>query len=258
MIWDLAFAQARTGPCGRAMREMRFVRRSALPLTAACLVANGIREHFGRLLGRALETEVVDPVIPEARAFDLLFEDATIRRVRGRLCETFVVVRPGDARRLLSVAFVEAENDTTALSALERLTLDRLLSAVPQLCAPLCGDVRDVAAETPERAASEATTYFEVRIGGLEASLGFALSADPVPVTAPSLTLEDLCDVELECVVECARGNLDLETLARLRPGTTVALETRLDGLGTLRAGDRSLVAVTCGARGGNAAFVAV
>ncbi len=258
MIAALAFAQARRGPNGRAVREMRFVRRSGLPLSAACLVANGVREHFARLLGRALETEVIDPVIPDVRSLSVLFEDATVRRVRGKLCETFVLIRPRDARRLVAVAFVEPEGEEATLSSFERLTLDRLLEAVPPLCAPLCGDVRSVVTETPERAAAESTTYFEIRIGGeVGAALGFALNADPAQHATPSLSLEDLSDLEIECAVECGRGSLELESFALLREGMTLALETRLDGVGMLSAGGISLVRGTCGTRGERAAFVA-
>jgi flagellar motor switch/type III secretory pathway protein FliN len=254
MISALALEPARRGPGGRSLREVRFVRRSALPISAACLVANGVREHFSRLLGRAVETEVIAPVIPGS--FAVLFEGATIKRVRGRLCETFVVVRPLDARRLVAIAFAESAGDAP-LSPVERLTLDRLLAAVPPLCAPLCGDVRSVVPETPDRAAAAATTYFEVRIGEAGASLGFALSSDPAEDAAPSLAFEDLGDVEIECTVECAQGSLDLELLARLREGMTLPLDTPIDGLGTLRAGGIPLVRGTCGGRGGRAAFVA-
>jgi len=258
MIAALGFSQARRSPRGRALRELRFVRRSGLPLSATCLVANGVREHFARLLGRALETEVVDPVIPDARSLNVLLEDATIRRVRGRLCEAFVVVRPHDARRLVAAAFAEPEGEQAALSAFERLTLDRLLAVVPPLCTPLCGEVRGVAPETPERAAAEATTYFEVRVGGdIGAALGFALSADPAEDAAPALSLEDLDDVEIECAVECARGSLEFETYAALRPGMMLPLETPLDEGGLLRAGGIAIVRGTCGSRGERAAFVA-
>lgn len=258
MIAALGFSQARCGPRGRALREALFVRRSGLPLSAACLVANGVREHFARLLGRTLETEVVDPVIPDARSLSVLLEDATIRRVRGRLCEAFVVVRPHDARRLVAAAFAEPEGEYAALSPFERLTLDRLLAAVPPLCAPLCGEVRSVAPETPERAAAETATYFEIRIGGdVGAALGFALNVDPAHDAAPSLSLDDLGELEIECAVECARGRLDLETYAALRPGMTLPLDTPLDEGGMLHAGGIVLVRGTCGARGLRAAFVA-
>jgi len=133
VIADLAFLEPRLGRHGRAVREIGFARRSGLPLSAACLVANGVREHFGRLLGRALETEVIAPVVPDAHFFRVLFEEAIIRRVRGRLCEAFIAIRPDDARRLIAVAFVEPERGPTALSQVERLTLDRLFAALPPL-----------------------------------------------------------------------------------------------------------------------------
>jgi flagellar motor switch/type III secretory pathway protein FliN len=257
VIADLAFLEPRLGRHGRALREIGFARRSGLPLSAACLVANGVREHFGRLLGRALETEVIAPVVPAAHLFRVLFQEAIIRRVRGRLCEAFIAVRPDDARRFIAVAFVEPERGPTALSQVERLTLDRLFAVLPPLCVPLCGDVRGVSAEIPERAAAEARTYFEVRIAsGVDAALGFALTVDPLQESVPALALEDLQDLELECAVECARGTLGVDAAARLHEGMTLPFETLLEDAGTLRVGEALIARGTCGTRGGRAAFV--
>jgi flagellar motor switch/type III secretory pathway protein FliN len=156
----------------------------------------------------------------------------------------------------MAVAFAEPEADARALSPVERLTLDRLLAAIAPLCVPLCGDVRSVAPETPERTAAEAAAYFEVRFGEIGAALGFALSADPMPAAIPSVTLDDLADVEIACAVECARESFALDVLATLREGVTLPLDTPVDD-GTLRVAGIAIVRGTCGARGGRAAFAA-
>jgi hypothetical protein len=242
---------------GRCVRRIAFRRRSALPLSAVCLVANGVREVFGQLLARELDAEVLDPVVLEAGASCRLFDQARVKRVRGRLCDVFVALRPDAARALVGAAFGEAERSTLPFSEIERATLDRMLGALSPLCVPLCGSVRGAAAEDAERAARETTTSFEVRFrGAVGAALTFGLSADPAEEVVAGVSVEDLADVGIECVVECAGGPIALSALAALRVGMTIPLRTTLDAPGMLRAGGIPFVRGTCGTRGERAAFV--
>jgi len=254
MIAALRFSTPRASG-GRVVREARFVRRSGLPLSAACLVANGVREHLSSSLGRAFETSVIDPVVLDQRAARALFSGATVYRVRGRLCDAFTVLRSDDALRLAALAFGETERAEGEMSPVERLTLDRLLALLPPLCVPLCGEVRSVATETPERASAESAAYFEVRLSPVAVAFGFAMSIDPSEVAVPALALEDLRDLEMECTVECARGTIDVDALARLSAGETLALQTPLGGGGTLCVSGVPIAYGTCGARGERAAF---
>ena len=113
-------------------------------------------------------------------------------------------------------------------------------------------------AESPERAAREAETYFEVRTGGrLAVAVGFALTHDPAEPAGEPFALEDLEDVEIPCRVEFARGALDVTAFKRLSANATVRLDTPLDQAGTLFAGDVALLRGTCGARAGRRAFAA-
>jgi flagellar motor switch/type III secretory pathway protein FliN len=259
MIVALTFAAPEALDDGRVVRAARFVRRSSLPAAAACLVANGAREQLSRLLALDLETEVTEPAVLDAASRAVVFAGSFAYRVRGHGCDAFVALRAPEAKRLVAAAFgeLEAPGDA-ALSAIERQTLERLAGALTALCAPLCGAVRAVQAESPERAAREAETYFEVRTGGrVAAAVGFALTRDPAEPAGECFTLDDLVDVEIPCRVEFARGILDVTAFTRLAPHAVVHLETPLDGGGTLFAGDAPVARGTCGARDGRRAFAA-
>jgi len=259
MILALVFGDPHALPDGRVLRTACFAPRSSLRASAACLVANGAREQLSRLLALELETEVTEPAVLDAAARAVLFAGGFAYRVRGHGCDAFVALRAAEAKRLVAAAFGELETSADAsLSALERATLERLASALTALCAPLCGAVRAVQAETPERAAREAQTYFEVRTGGrVCASVGFALTRDPAePSAGESFALEDLEDIEIPCRVEFARGALDVGVFSRLSANSTLVLDTQLGARGTFFAADVALASGICGAREGRSAFV--
>lgn len=238
MIAALAFGPPRIHD-GRALREISFAPRSTLPLSAACLVANGVRETLSRLLATELDVDLTEPAIPDAQQRRLLLDEATIVRVRGRLCDGFVIVRVADARRLVALAFGEPERpERAALSDIERATLERILYALVPHCNSLCGTLGPAVLETVERAGCDLATYFEVRTtGSVRFALGFALSRDPAEEVAERLTLDDLAEVELEGVVEFASGTLPVPAFSRLGRGATIVLDTPLGAVGTLRFG---------------------
>jgi flagellar motor switch/type III secretory pathway protein FliN len=258
VIVALRFGPPRAGAGGRLVREPRFVPRSALPLSAACLVANGVREQLVRLLAVDIDTELIEPVVPNESSRRTLFADAMVYRVKGRFGDAFVSVRPADARRLVAAAFAEPErSDAAALSEIERATLERVLTALPPLCVPLCGQIRSVERETAEGAAFESVAYFEVRVcGPVRAAIGFAMTFEPAEAVGTTLTLDDLSDVELECSVEVARGAIAAAAFVRLECGSILPLETSLAADGTLRVGGTALALGTCGSRSERAAFV--
>lgn len=199
MIATLGFGSPRSLPDGRVVREPRFTPRSTLPLSAACVVANGVREELGRLLGAPVDVELVEPAIPGSAERRLLVDGATVWRVRGRICDGFVIVRPADARRLAGLAFGEPERDERqALSEIERATFERIASGLVPLCNVLCGTLGPVVRESPERAACDLASYFEIRTTGtLRIAIGFALSLDPPEVVTDPITIAELGDVEL-------------------------------------------------------------
>ncbi len=257
MIVALAFGQPEILPDGRSLRRAAFHARSELPLSAACLIGNGVRQELARLLAIELETEVTEPALPDAAARAVLLADAIAYRVSGQRGDAFVMVRARDARRLVAAAFGERERpDGVALSAIERTTLERLIGALVPLCATLCGTVRAWEPESRARLADAARTYFEVRVvSGVEAALGFALATDPAPSIGEPLGIDDVAAIEIECSVEFARGSVGAAAFARLEPGAVLHLDTRLGAPGILRVAGVPLALGTCGAREGRASF---
>lgn len=258
MITALRFGPAAAGADGRAVREITFSVRSTFPLQAACLVANGLREQLTRLLAHDFELDLVEPVLVCLQARRVLFSSAYTYRVRGRVCDAFVVLRAVDARRLVAAAFGEPERpERDPLSEIERTTLERIVAAIAPLCTPLCGQPGPVSREPAERAEIESVTYFEVRTSGaLAVAIGFSLTRDPAEEVGQRLLLDDLLDVRIEGSVECARGAIGVPAFARLEAQTTVSLQTQLDDLGTLRFGDVIFASGKCGAVDGRSTFI--
>jgi len=246
-------------PCadGRIVRRASFVPRSTLPISAACLVANGVRETLSRLLGRELDVDLIEPAMPPSNERRMLLDQAAILRVRGRLCDGFVIVRPADQRRIVALAFGEEErSETGPLSDIERATIERVLAALVPLCNTLCGTLGPVSRESSERAAGDLVTYFEIRTtGAIQLTVGFALTHDPAEEIAARITLDDLADVELEASVELGTGTLGVPAFSRLAAGATVTLDTALGARGTLRFGNVKFARGTCGVSDGRSAI---
>ena len=259
MIAVLRFGTHRSFVGGRSLRVPEFVPTSTLPVSAACLVANGVRETLSRSLAAEIDVELIEPAVPGAAERRILFDGATIVRVRGRRADAFVIVRRTDARRLVALAFGEHEPpDGAALSVIERATLERIAAGIVPLCVALCGTLGPAVRETTERAASDVATYFEVRTtGAIGVAIGFGLTHDPPQDVTDTIALEDLAAVELEGRVDVAAGALGVPAFSRIAPGATIPFETSLGAPGTLRFGDVAFARVVCGhANGRNAATV--
>jgi len=258
VIAALAFGSPHLLHDGRIVRPSFFKARSTLPLSAACLVANGVREQLSRLLAAELDVDLIEAVIPDADERRILVDGATIFRVRGRLCDAFVIVRTADARRLVALAFGEGERpERDPLSDIECATLDRIASGLVPLCNTLCGTLGPTVRESSERAACDLASYFEVRTTGvLRIAIGFALSRDPPEEIGERMSLADLEDVELEGAVEFGRGALGVPAFSRLAAGATIVLDTQLGAPGSLRFGDVTFAQATCGHKHGRSAII--
>lgn len=256
MIAALRFGAAQQ-EAGRAVRRAHFALRPTLPLSAATIVANGVRENLARLLGCECEVELVEPIVPGVDERRVLLGGALVRRVRGRRGDGFVIVRAAEAAKLAGLAFGETERPLEApLSELERETLGRVLSALVPLCASLCGTLGPAAPERAEVAAAEIAAYFEVRtIAAPHAAVGFGVSVDPPEEAGAPLTLADLSEVEFGSSVRFASGALAVPQFARLARGAILPLETPLDAPAWLLAGGIPVARGTAGASGGNCAF---
>ena len=118
-----------------------------LPVSAACIVASGVRETLGALFGAPVALKLYEPMIPNAAAWGAIVRNAHVYRLRGTLIDAAVIVRPEDARALAAGAF--GEHDTRgALSALERTVLERIVRAIAAQCGPICGTAAELTVDT--------------------------------------------------------------------------------------------------------------
>ena len=100
-------AEAEFGPAAGGVRELRFRTRSSIPLEAACVVANGLRETLRELFGEACELVVGEPASLPADAWRVVSRDALLFLTRGRQTDIVLVIPRADARRLVLRAFGE-------------------------------------------------------------------------------------------------------------------------------------------------------
>src|ERR1700737_4474718 len=120
MIADATFG----APRGR-VRPLRFVARASIPLQAACVVANGMRETLRELFGEQCELVIGEPAAIGAQALSLLVRAAQLFLTRGRETDIVLVIPRRDARRLVLRAFGEGDDlPDEACSALEQHAIE--------------------------------------------------------------------------------------------------------------------------------------
>ncbi|HET6894191.1 MAG TPA: FliM/FliN family flagellar motor C-terminal domain-containing protein [Candidatus Baltobacteraceae bacterium] len=245
-----------SGSSQKRVRAIRFQQRSSLPVSAACIVANGVRETLGALLASPVSLRLLEPRIPDPQAWNTLCSGAQLYAVRGPVCDAAFVIRPGDALALASSAFGELPDAQRPLSALEREVLVRALRGIAGSLAPVCG--RELSPLEPILDIHGYVTYFELLVERpVAARLGIALSRDPVARSgASALHLEDLGGVEIEVCAQFACGMLTAEAFLGLRPGTIVPMKTRVGEPGLLKIGGAVIARGECGALGERSAFI--
>lgn len=240
---------------GRRLRRFRFEPRSSLPVSAACVVANGVRETLGALLATPVSLRLLEPVIPDPRGWDVIGAGALVFGVHGPVADGAFVLRPRDALALAAAAFGEAPGDERALSPLENEVVLRAMRSVAGSLAAVCG--REVSALERILDIRGYATYFELLVERpIAFRLGVALSRDPRPRGAGTLRIEDLLDVKIEVAAEFAQGIMDGGAFLGLRPGATVPMKTRVGEPGSLKARGITLARGECGALGERNAIV--
>jgi hypothetical protein len=265
----LAFERASERSGLRRIRTAGFEERSHLPVSAACLVANGMREALASLLRADVRLRVFEPCVPSNAGWHAIAHGAAIYRLRGTGNEAAIVLRPADALALASSAFGEPPPAQRALSPIERRVLDRAVAAIAGALTPVCGPPEGPPA-CESAALSCFAAYIELRVSEpVTASIGVALAHDPAPEPAARLAPETLQGVELVAALRVPVGSLSAGALARLECGDILpmtegrALHGRLELAGTPIAqgecgvvGDRYALAVarTLREEGGTAA----
>jgi flagellar motor switch protein FliM len=235
------------------IRRVVFGARSALPTSAACVVANGVRETLASLLGVSVEVGLSEPSIPNAAAWPAIVLDAMLYRIAGAVADAVIVLRPADALALAGALFGEPEfQERRALSPIENDVIDRTIRAIAAHLGPVCG-ASD--AHTVERIAALAafSTYFEIFIEApVTARVGIALSRDPAAAPQHRFDMAQLADVSLRLHATFDIGILRGSDAAALRPGMLFPISNGGLQRCALRAGNRQFARGGCGVRNGH------
>ena len=240
---------------GRRVREAQLYTRSMLPVSAACVVANGIRETLSRLIGSSVALRLAEPSLPSQKGWSAIVRGARIARFHGARMDAALVLRPTDALALAGAAFGEDSNDARDLSQLEATVLGRMVTALGSSVAALVGS--DAKPMDGSADLLSFSTYFEVWVDRpVRARIGVALSSEPLPDVAPGIALETLLDLELDVVVRWTGSDLAVGTLPTLEPGAFVPISHARTFGGTAYLAGRPLRGGECGVRGGRYALV--
>lgn len=229
-----------------------------MPLSAACVVANGVRETLGSLLRGAVSVRLLDPSIPAPPAWQAILRDARLYRIRGSVADAAVVLRPADAAALAAALFGESHAGAKGerpLSPFECDVLDRMVHAIAANLTAVCGP-RD--GRPAERVAGldGFITYFELLIEEPAAArIGIALSRDPSPEARGCLDVEHLAAVRLTTRASLDLGNIEAAAVARLVIGGFIPVEPAELHRCSLSAHGRRLAHGRCGVRNGRFAF---
>jgi hypothetical protein len=251
--------EARAARDGKRVRRMRFAARSALPVSAACVVANGIRETLGALLGAPVAVRLFEPCIPSPEAWTVILHQARLYRVHGNVADAAIVLRAPDAITLAAMLFGESVGDGSLerpLSRIECDVLDRMVGAITGILAAVCG-ARDGLCAERVAAIRGFVTYFELLVvEPIAARLGIALSRDPAPEAGCILEVGHLAGVDLCASASLDLGTTDLGSVSRLVVGSVVPIAPAQLQRCTLMADGQRLARGSCGVRRGRYALV--
>jgi flagellar motor switch protein FliM len=246
----LSFVRSSTSAGGRRVREATFEERSLLPTTAACLVANGVRETLSSLLGTTVQVRLFEPVIPSPDGWHAITRDALLYRLRGPAADAAIVLRPDDAVAFASAAFGETASEGRPLSTIERSVLDRTICAIAGAFSPVCGIRGESPAPEGVAGISGFVTYFELQIDRPgSARLGVALSREPQSQPQNAVSLDSLLGLGLELEVRFDSGSLSMADLADLEPGAILPMTQGAAFSGTLYLAGRPVARGECGVR---------
>jgi hypothetical protein len=210
----------------RRIHKPVFCSRSALPTSAACVVANGVRETLASLFGMPVELLLVEPSIPPPSAWVIILKGAVLYRVRGKVADAAIVLRSPDALALTTGLFGERQsvNADRELSPIERDVLDRTMSAIAAHLSSVCGTREGRGVERVATIQGYAS-YFELLLEKpVMARIGFSLSREPSLDTRTHVEFGHLATVLVTASVTLDLGMVPSRAVTRLQPGTLVYL----------------------------------
>jgi Type III flagellar switch regulator (C-ring) FliN C-term len=253
VIATLAF-----GPRRACVRQARFIPRPSLPVDAACVLANGVREGLRTLLGEACSVTIGEPVAVDAPAWRNLTHDALLFATPGRATDVVFVLAARDARRLVAAAFGEdCPTDQGSWSALEAGAIERIIARCANACEALCVERRGPTRAVDAAQVPRSVAYFDVRVTApvaLTLGVGIVRDLPEVPPLA-TVTPATLGGAAVEVRVILGHTELPIPRLLELRAGSVVVLSTKVEGEGELNVAGQRIAFGICGLRHGRPAF---
>jgi len=253
VIATLAFDPPRDG-----IRRARFIPRPTLPVDAACVVANGIRESLRTLLGETCAVTLGEPVALDAAAWRLLTHDALLFATPGRATDVVFVLATRDARRLVHAAFGEdVPPEDGSWSTLEAGAVERIVARCAHACDALCGERRGPTSAVDAARIPRSVAYFDVRIAApVDLTIGVGILRElsetpPLRMLSPGA----LSEVGIDVRVVLGRGTITAPGLLGLRVGTVMQLGTKVACEGELNLAGQRIAFGTCGVRNNHSAF---
>ncbi len=160
----------------RRVRPMVFETRTAFPVSAACVVANGVRETLCALLQSTVELRLFEPTVPSKNGWRAIVDGARLYRVAGTRANAAIVIRPAACIALATAAFGETGSGARPLSSVETTVLDRIVNAVAANFAAVCGARPEGVVPQPVTDIDGFLTYFELALERpVPASIGVAV-----------------------------------------------------------------------------------
>ncbi|MBV8066990.1 MAG: FliM/FliN family flagellar motor switch protein [Candidatus Eremiobacteraeota bacterium] len=228
-------------------------------MSAACVVANGVRETLSSLARVPVAMRLFAPSIPAPHAWSAILHDAHLYRVRGSVADAAIVLRPGDAVALAAMLFGESSTSdapSRALSAIERDVIDRMMDAIAVNLDVVCG-VRE--GRRVERVGEIAgfVTYFELLVSEpLAGRIGIALSRDPAPAAGSVLDVAHLAGLPLTAQASIEVGKTNMVSVTRIAVGSVVPLPIAALNRCVLTAQGHPVARGNCGVSNGRYAFL--
>jgi hypothetical protein len=243
---------------GAGVRQARFVRRARIPLEAACVVANGVREALRELLGEGCAVALGEPVALDAPAWQTLLRDAAVFATPGRDTDIAFVLDRRDARTLVDAAFGEDRSYGGAWSALEHNAVERIVARCANACDVLCAERRGPTRATDPARLPPCAAYFDVRVTApVRLTIGVGVLRE-LPDLPPAATLSPavLGTVPVTARALLGTGRIAAARLLELRAGDLILLDTKVAGEGELNLADQRIAGGLCGVVGGRTAFL--
>ena len=230
---------------------MIFESRTAFPVAAACIVANGVRETLAALLQTPIELRLLEPAVPSKNGWRAILEGARLYLIQGTRAQAAIVLRPDACIALATTAFGEDAGATRPLSAVETTVLDRIVGALAGNFAAVCGGRSEGLFAEPVESIEGLLTYFELALSlPVSASIGIALASQHQPECSGGLRLEDLFDMEIEVCVRTEGAVVPAGELAAVEPGEIVPITVSTGLTAVATVAGRPLARGECGVRG--------